>query len=240
MRTLEEIEQQRILKEIRLSADRELAHREILDGDYFRSLQDGSMTLSQFSETQKQFYFAVLFFSRPMAGLLGRFPNPKQRLDLLRNLVEEHGDFQQEAFHEATFRKFLKSIGVEANPDSIENLGLWPELRAFNSILATACTLDELEVGVACIGIIEYAFADISAIIGKTVVDRGWVSSDDLVHYKLHSEIDKRHADEFFELVLEQWLIDDRRYFIEQGLALGAYCFDNLYRDLFKVVQQKV
>lgn len=236
---MNELEKQGILQEIRTRADVELAKRKILEGPYFTALQNGSMTLDQFSETQKQFYFAVLFFSRPMAGLLGRFPNPKQRLDLLRNLVEEHGDFQQEAFHEATFRRFLKSIGVDANSDSIEGLGLWPEIRAFNSILATACTLDELEVGVACIGIIEYAFADISSIIGKTVVERGWVKSEDLVHYKLHAEIDKRHADEFFELVLEQWTNEDRRYFIEQGLALGAYCFHNLYRDLFDGVQSK-
>lgn len=227
------------LIEIRAAADRELARRTILEGPYFEALQNGTMTLEHFSQTQEQFYFAVLFFSRPMAGLLGRFPNPKQRLDLLRNLVEEHGDFQQEAFHEATFRKFLKSIGVDAHPDKIENLGLWPEIRAFNSILTTACTLDELEVGVACIGIIEYAFADISAIIGKTVVERGWVSAEELVHYKLHAEIDKRHADEFFELVVEEWKKPERRYFIEQGLALGAYCFHNLYRDLYEAVLER-
>jgi pyrroloquinoline-quinone synthase len=227
------------LKGIRAYADKQLAERKILTSPYFQSLQDGTMTLEQFRETQKQFYFAVLFFSRPMAGLLARFPSPKQRLDLLRNLVEEHGDFKQDAFHETTFRQFLLSIGVEGNPETVEGLGLWPELRAFNSILATACMLDELEVGVACIGIIEYAFADISSIIGKAVVDRGWVSSADLVHYKLHAEIDKRHADEFFELVCEQWSGEnpERRYFIEQGLALGAYCFDNLYRDLYSAVQ---
>ena len=228
---------QESLAEIRAFADLELEKRGILTGPYFQSLQDGSMDLEQFSETQKQFYFAVLFFSRPMAGLLGRFPNPKQRLDLLKNLVEEHGDFQQEAFHEATFRKFLGTIGVDADPENIDNLGLWPEMRAFNNILASACTLDELEVGVACIGIIEYAFADISAIIGKTVVARGWVSDDELVHYKIHAEIDKRHADEFFELVVDQWTTKDRRYFIEQGLALGAYSFHNLYRDLYNAVQ---
>ena len=55
-------------------------------------------------------------------------------------------------------------------------------IRAFNSVLLTACTYDELEVGICCMGIIEMAFADISAIIGKQVVEKNWVKEEDLVH----------------------------------------------------------
>jgi pyrroloquinoline-quinone synthase len=110
---------------------------------------------------------------------------------------------------------------------------LWPALRAFNAVLTAACVLDELEVGVACMGIIEYAFAGISAAIGKAVVDRGWVAADRLVHYKLHAEIDERHAEEFFAVVEPHWADERRRYFIDQGLELGAYTFDRLYRDLY-------
>ena len=76
---------------------------------------------------------------------------------------------------------------------------------AFNSVLTASCVLDELEVGVACMGIIEYAFAGISAVIGKTVVQRGWVSAERLVHYKLHAEIDERHAEEFFAVIEPAW-----------------------------------
>jgi pyrroloquinoline-quinone synthase len=93
--------------------------------------------------------------------------------------------------------------------------------------------LDELEVGVACMGVIEYSFADISAVIGKTVVRRGWVSAEQLVHYKLHAEIDERHAEEFFAIIEPAWDDERRRYYIEQGLELGAYIFDRLYRDMY-------
>src|SRR5437588_6020714 len=93
--------------------------------------------------------------------------------------------------------------------------------------------MDELEVGVGCMGIIEYAFAGISALIGKAVVDRGWVAAEQLVHYKLHAEIDERHAEEFFAVVERQWELPQRRYYIEQGLDLGAYIFNRLYEDLY-------
>lgn len=188
------------------------------------------MTLEGFRRSQEQFSFAVSFFPRPMAALVGRIPNPKARLDILHNLVEEHGEFNEESFHHTTFQRFLRSIGGQ--PDKLEAGGLCPALRAFNSVLTCACVLDELEVGVACMGIIEHAFAGISATIGQAVVQRGWVPQEELVHYALHAQIDERHAEEFFAVIEPQWDDPARRYFIEQGLGLGAYAFDRLYRDL--------
>jgi pyrroloquinoline-quinone synthase len=209
-----------------------LAKVDILRNPYFEALVQGTMPLDAFRRTQEHFFFAVTFFSRPMAALVGRIPHPKKRLEILHNLVEEHGEFDESQIHHITFQKFLKSIG--ARPESVEGSPVPTVLRAFNSILTCACVLDELEVGVACMGIIEYAFAPISEIIGKAVVSRGWVQPDELVHYKLHAEIDQRHAEEFFAVIEPRWDDPARRYFIDQGLELGAYAFDRLFRDLYK------
>jgi pyrroloquinoline-quinone synthase len=213
------------------SGDATLKRVNILQNSYLEALQDGSMTLECFRRTQEQFFFAVTFFPRPMAALVGRIADPRLRLDILHNLVEEHGEFQEQFFHHTTFQEFLRSIGSE--PEKLERLSVWPALRAFNSILTASCVLDELEVGVACMGIIEYAFAGISARIGKAVVERGWVPADRLVHYKLHAQIDERHAEEFFAVIEPAWDDDRRRYYVEQGLELGAYVFDRLYRDMY-------
>src|SRR5712671_3440150 len=167
-------------------ANRVLEESGIWRNPYLQTVQDGSMTVESFRRSQEQFFFAVSFFPRPMAALVGRIPNPKARLDILHNLVEEHGEFHEESFHHTTFQQFLRSIGSE--PAKLENGDLSAPLRAFNSVLTCACVLDELEVGVACMGIIEYAFAGISEIIGKAVVSRGWVQPDELVHYKLHAQ----------------------------------------------------
>jgi pyrroloquinoline-quinone synthase len=188
------------------------------------------MTRAMFQASQEQFFFAVTFFPRPMAALVGRIVDPHQRLDILHNLVEEHGEFNASGFHHNTFKRFLATIN--ANHESLDTLHLWPEVRAFNSVLTASCVLDEVEVGIACMGIIEHAFAGISAKIGNAVVARGWVSAGQLVHYKLHAQIDERHADEFYAVVESKWHDPARRYLIIQGLDLGAYIFDRLYRDL--------
>jgi pyrroloquinoline-quinone synthase len=217
-------------------ADATLKKTNILHNPYLESLRDGSMDLECFRRTQQQFFFAVTFFPRPMAALVGRIPDPRLRLDILHNLVEEHGEFQEQRFHHTTFQQFLRSIG--SRPEQLAGTPLWPAVRAFNSVLTASCVLDELEVGVGCMGIIEYAFAGISAAIGSAVVRRGWVAEDNLVHYKLHAEIDERHAEEFFAVIEPHWDDPPRRHYIEQGLELGAYIFDRLYRDLYESGQE--
>lgn len=209
-------------------ADAILAKTAILRNPYFEALSE-EMPLERFRRTQEQFYFAVTFFSRPMAALVARIPDAKARMDILRNLVEEHGEFREESFHQTTFKKFLRSIGSTVDPDT---LNLWPALRAFNGVLTASCLLDEIEVGIACMGIIEHAFSGVSGAIGTAVVERGWVKKENLAHYALHSRIDPQHAEEFFALVEPKWDDPGRRYYVEQGLDLGAYVFDRLYRDL--------
>lgn len=217
-------------------ADRVLQRIDILNNAYLAALKGGSMSLDCFRKTQEQFFFAVTFFPRPMAALVGRIPNPTQRLDILRNLVEEHGEFDEKAFHHSTFQQFLRSIG--SDPKTLDKLFVSPAVRAFNSVLTASCVLDEIEVGVACLGIIEYAFAGISAVIGKAVVDRRWVQAENLTHYKLHAEIDERHAEEFFAIIEPLWPEKQKRYYIQQGLDLGGYIFDRLYRDMLNEAEK--
>lgn len=210
-------------------ADQILAERSILDNPYFKSLQNGAMSRASFCQSQRQFYFAVDYFSRPMSALMMRLPTARQRLGVLANVLEEHGEFKPAAFHEATFRRFLQSIGDDQGVNSVM---MEPAVHAFNTTIMSACLVDELQVGIACLGIIEYAFADISALIGNAVVQRGWVTQADIVHYSPHAEIDKQHAADFFELLREDWKAPQRQMLIERGLRLGGYVFDRLYRDL--------
>ena len=218
-------------------ADEVIKRVGVLQNSYFSGLASGEMDLECFRLTQEQFFFAVTFFPRPMAALVAKIPDPKMRLDILHNVVEEHGEFNVDEFHHTTFQRFLKSIGSDVTPlEDQSQWSLWSPVRAFNSCLTTSCVLDELEVGVACLGIQEYIFSDVSAIIGKAVVENGWVAADDLIHYKLHAEIDKRHAEEIFAVVEPKW--ESHRDFIEQGLELGAYIFDRMFRDLLSFAER--
>jgi pyrroloquinoline-quinone synthase len=201
-----------------------LEQSRFMNNPYFRDLADGRMSLQQFRESQAQFYHAVKYFARPMSLIIARIPDPHARLTILHNIVEEHGEFEPAHFHEATFRQFLRSLG----DDSMAAPG--PAVDAFNCLLAGVCGQENLTTAICCIGMIEHAFAGASALIGKSVVERAWVRNSELVHYKLHAEIDIRHAAEFFEIVEADPHHDVAD--VERGLGLGIYAFDRLYRDL--------
>ena len=55
----------------------------------------------------------------------------------------------------------------------------------FNYTLMGVCAHHDPIVAFACDGIIEYAFADISALLAEEVVKRNWVKKEELVHYNL-------------------------------------------------------
>lgn len=210
----------------------------ILGNRYFRCLESGEMTRQDFTRSQTQFFHAVGFFSRNLATLAARLPTSTGRAVLVHNLSEEHGldeenpveGFRAQFAHDRTFARFLETLG--ANDSAAGDAG--PPVRAFNLALMGACASESQGFALAALGMIEYAFADISALIGRRVVELGWVKSDELVHYSLHAEIDKRHAAELFEAAEET---GESETSLLGGLAFGRYIFDRLYMDLNQAVK---
>lgn len=206
---------------------------------YFQTLHDGSFTKEDFVETQIQFYFAVVFFPRPMAAVAAKIPTHEKRLEIMRNVWEEHGDGDSSDFHGNTFIEFLNRIG-KVGSEEIQKRKLWPEIRAFNSLLTGTCVMDEYIVGTALMGMIERMFSDISSIIGKGIVTRNWLKSEEMIHYNLHEKLDIKHSQDFFDVLSSAWEhSEEDRYLIEQGLRLGAYCFNNLYTSLYEARQKR-
>lgn len=205
---------------------------------YFAHLADGSFDREDFVETQTQFFFAVVFFSRPMGVLAARLPTGSLRVNLLDNVREEHGQGDLHDSHEATFLRLLAKLGV--SPDDLDSRALWPEVRSFNTLLSGLCTLDDVATGVAAMGMIEDLFAGISGFLGEQIAERGWLPADEIVHYTIHEKLDEEHAAEFYGLVAPLWDRHPRyRYQIEQGLQLGAYMFMAMYRGLWEARQRR-
>lgn len=195
------------------------------------------MSCEVFTRTQEQFYFAVRFFSRPMAALTARMPDSASRRGLIHNLAEEQGAddaggaLDPALAHDRTFACFLGTLGV--TPTQLDALRAQAAVSAFNNTLMGVCLMEPVALAFGCLGIIEHAFAGISARIGSTVVRRGWIQESELVHYKLHAEIDERHAADFFQVVAADWQNNPpRRLEIEDGIRLGLHVFSRLYDDL--------
>ena len=124
---------------------------------FFVALRDGSFAKEDFVETQIQFFIAVIFFSRPMAAVAAKSPSAKQRVEVLRNVWEEHGEGETSAQHGETFLVLLDRL-AGITEDDVDRRVLWPEVRMFNTTLTGACVMDEHLVGVGVMGMIERMF----------------------------------------------------------------------------------
>jgi pyrroloquinoline-quinone synthase len=210
------------------------ARRSLLTNDYFRHLQEGTMSQAGFQQSQAQFYFAVRFFSRAMATLAARLPDSRRRMALVHNLAEEHGDFQAAQAHDRTFVQFLASVGW--GPERLAQTIEGPEVAAFNYGLLGVCAMGEPDVALAGLGVIEDSFASIAVMIGESVVRRGWVEPGRLVHYALHAELDQRHAEDLFREIEPAWTGGgEGRARVLSGWELGLHLFARLYSDLDRV-----
>jgi pyrroloquinoline-quinone synthase len=200
---------------------------------FFRALSERTFDRADFVETQVQFLFAVVFFGRPMAALAGRIGRPEARLALLANIDDEHGHGNLRFSHERTFLALLSRLGV--SPEEVERRALWPEVRAFNTVLAGASVMDDLYTAIAAFGMIEDMFAKISARIGRSIVEQGWLPESEIVHYAVHEKLDEEHAEGFYRLIRGPFAAHPRHvYQVEQGLELGAYAFMRMYEDLYR------
>ena len=214
----------------------EIDKQKALSSPYLTEIVNGNMSKDQFTHSQIQFFFAVAFFSRPMSALMARFSDPNLRLKILENILEEHGNFNSSAFHESTFKQFLKSLGVTS--EEISKITPGSEVRAFNAALISTCTFDNTDIAVSCMGAIELMFAQISSIIGHATVKNNWVAKEQLIHYTLHEKIDLEHANDFFQLAEHNWINANTRANIIIGIDLGIYIFKRLYDDLYLVSQK--
>jgi hypothetical protein len=201
------------------------------ENPYFKALGDGSFSRDDFIETQIQFFFAVVFFSRPIAVLAARLPRADMRLLLLENIGDEHGHGDLRFSHERTFIALMERLGI--SPGYAESRAMWPEVRSFNTLLAGLCMLDDTSTGLAALGIIEDLFSEISGAIGRALVLRGWLPEDRVIHYAAHEVLDVEHAQGFYRPLEEPYRTSAlARYQVQQGLEVGAYAFLRMYRDL--------
>lgn len=201
---------------------------------YFVKLGKKEFCKRDFVETQIQFLFAVEFFSRPMAMLLAKIPEPELRIEIVRNVWEEHGEGELAKIHANTFRKFLEKLdGISKN--QIDKRILSPDVRIFNTSLIGVCVLDDYLIGVGVMGIIERMFCDISVWLGKGIINNGWLSEVDMIHYNLHEKLDIKHSKDFFDVLEPNWnKTEEDNYKIKQGLSMGSTMFNNLYENLYK------
>ncbi len=202
------------------------------NNSYFTNLINGDFSKEDFAETQIQMFHVTHFFPWPLSGLLAKMPDSPYRMNIVENLYEDHGQGFVDEYHENTFLYFLNNLDI--SKEEIKKRALWPESREFNMSLLGTSIFDVYGAALAIYGIVEAMSAQVAELIEQGVVSRGWLTPDKMQYYLTHERQDPQHAQDFFDAIEDKWNESEvSRYYIEQGLALGAHSFYNLYVQLY-------
>ena len=198
-----------------------------------RDRLDGSMSFELFKSSQANFYSAVCYFSRPMFSLCSKIDNYEDRLIILENIIDEHGNGNIKDSHGKTYKKYLLKLGV--NKKDINKTFNHSAVSNFYSIIDKTVEKNNIETSIAMFGIMEDRYTEISSSISSALVNNSWLRKDQLAHYKTHKELDAYHAELFYKLVRHKWTEITSRENIKRGLKLGNKIIFDLFNDLLKV-----
>jgi len=199
---------------------------------YFKNLKNGDFEKVDFIETQIQLYSVVHVFPQLLADLIAKLPEGDAKMTIVENLYEDHNQDSAED-DQSLLVLFLNKLGI--SKEEIQRRALWPESRMFIMAARGTCALDSYIVAAAFLGAIEYMFLSVAKWTEFGLLERGWLTDKDLLYYANHEKLDKKHSQNFFNLIDKRWELSEvDKYYIKQGLLLGAFAFNDLYGHLYE------
>jgi pyrroloquinoline-quinone synthase len=178
-----------------------------------------------FIKTQIPFKDAVDNWSKILGKMITKVPSYKERIVLIKNLWDEHGNGNLEESHVITFQKFINSLSdSEIEPSENAKRSVF----TFNHYLNYCCNHESWIFSIAVLGIIEYVYVDISSKIHDYI--SLFIDKDKINHYSCHEVLDKTHSHELFEILVPY--LEQYKNEIFAGFAYGICKFDELYQGM--------
>lgn len=197
---------------------------------YFSNLLSGQYSKEQFIQSQNQFSYLVKHFSRSMASVIANIPSDLTRTAIVGNLWEEHGHGDPAKVHGKAILTLIDRLGGDSN--QLNEKYASESIRIFNIALRGISVFEDYRISTAVFGAIERVFVNISSLICEGIIEQGWLTEDRVIHYALHKEIDTKHAEEFLEVVVDDWNHDEEsKELVKVGIRLGLRLFTNVYSD---------
>jgi hypothetical protein len=199
----------------------------ILINQYFVKLRehnDSNNYLQQFIKTQISFLDAVDNWSKALGNMIAKVPSYKERIILVKNLYDEHGNGNINNCHVNTFNRFIKSFNQHIDTSTIKI----DSVKQFNSKINDMIENKSWIYSMAALGTIEYTYITISKEINNYAAK--FMNQDKIEHYSMHEILDVQHATELFDAILPYF--NEYQFDILAGMDYGYNVFNQLYSDL--------
>lgn len=202
----------------------------IKKNQYFSELIRKKTTFKKFQKTQLDFYDAVTFFTKPMFVIASKLDSYEERLIILENIMDEHGEGELSQTHGETFRQYLLSLGILE--EEIFNRRQNRATKVFNNLLLKKANEKSIFFSLAMIGIIEDRYVGITKLLSEHLIKNKWLKKETLIHYRVHEGLDIKHAESFYNLIRKHWVKAEKQIDIKEGLVFGNNLILNFYSSL--------
>ena len=193
---------------------------------YFSLLKQG-VSKSWLYATQSPFWYAVEGWSNILINILSKLSSSEQRIVILRNLNDEHGNGDIKKCHTYTFSQFLKStIDTSEYPP--------PHAKCVDNFIKSIMQTQDVIEQISIVGIIEYIYAHLSIEIG-ICCNKLNIKNE---HYKEHTTLDIEHALDIFRLLQQSFpeRLDDIKQYMKHGISI----FMDLFTQLADIHDHKI
>jgi len=213
---------------------------QLKDNNYFKILKT-KPSKELFIQSQEAFIYAVDNWSKILGQMVIKVPSDSDRLVIIENLYDEHGNGDISKSHVNTFRKLLISLGyknelpVPCTQQKYESMITSECVEKFNRKLWDAIYHEDWVFAVTVLGMIEYTYITASKYIHQYVGN--FIDKEEIEHYSIHEVLDVKHATELFGLITKYVDVDFK--YIQDGLQYGYKIMDKLYHDMSEYLQKK-
>lgn len=202
-----------IIDKCKIKADSIIKDDPLERNMYFLAMKANRLWPERIKTSQISFVHAINHWSKLLAFTISKMDLPEDRLILLNNLMDEHGNKNLNMCHINTF--------LRNTNQNIEKINITPVISKFNGDLWNFINNSTISESVAALGMIEYTYDRIGEIMNSIYI------FDE--HYKIHSQIDKNHADDLFS-ILKRHIIDDET--LIKSLKFGYKAIYDVYEGL--------
>jgi hypothetical protein len=203
------------------------------NNNYFTTLAKNP-NIDKFLISQECFISAVDHWSRLLGLLLFYVPTDKERLIIIKNLNDEHGEGDLNSSHTNTFKLLLKSLNYDKDILLYnEELQSYNYVNKFNNNLKDIITTQSWIYSVAMLAMIEYTYVIVSKNIHIYLLN--YLPINEINHYSLHETLDVTHvthATELFDLLIPYMKNNELSSEMKSGIITGYTIMNELYLSL--------
>ncbi len=192
-------------------------------------------SLKNFIESQKGFITAVDHWSKLLAQLIVILPTSKDRMAVVNNLYDEHGNGDETKTHVTTFSNFIESLQESNTKQAIYPTCTYTTTefaQAFNQRLQDQFKTSDWIFCTSMLAMIEYTYIKVCKMI-HTYASQ-FIKEDKIEHYSLHETIDQKHATDLFKIIEASYSNHNKT--VHSAMIFGYNTMYKLYEDMATVL----